>query len=183
MHLWICFHGSTPLSDGMHILSCSFHCSHLVWSRVSYYLHVPPDVSNTVIICPLVFFKNNVRHTTPWNFSKILRAPLHYWEFLLIFLCPKFSEEAPKLSENLMTIFPWSELNVTSDILGGLWYSRRVAVSIQLLLTGGVLVGSLSLLGCLSKRGSKLLWGTVFPLREIYQEVFSPHSVIVVPWQ
>ena len=64
-----------------------------------------PYVDSTVCLYPLLgFLFYMARCLTPWPFGKIPRSPLRSRGSHFNFLCPVFSEEAPKLSDNLMSI-------------------------------------------------------------------------------
>ena len=96
------------------------------------------------------------------------------------YFCPTFLEEATTLLENLMTISARSDLNAPYNLLGGIFYCRRVTMFIQLLLLGGFILGSFSSLGYFSKKGSGVLGGDALTLLETYWEVFSLNYFIVV---
>ena len=71
----------------------------------------------------------------------------------MIVLCPAFSEEDLKLSENLMEIAAQSGLNIPSDIVGSILSCLRFDISVRKLFSGSVLVGSFSPPGSLLKGG------------------------------
>ena len=79
--------------------------------------------------------------------------------FPLIVLYPMFSEEDTEFSEKLMIISTRAALNVQSGLIGDIRYFCWVYISIQPLLSGGILVGLLLSLVSLLKGDPKFLEG------------------------
>ena len=110
-------------------------------------------------------------------FRIISRAPLLYWGFRSIISSPIFLEEYPKLLEELYGAFhkTWSWV-LCPNLLGGIRSCRRIHVSIQPLLSGGVIGGSFWSLGSILK-------GTpIFSERLLRDADRCPGSLLPTSW-
>ena len=181
--MFIICHRLIYLSDGIHILSCAFQRGpSQVWWQVVF------DAIWCLLMCPsrlepfhvcVYFYK--VCDTINWPFVKFiegyalfLRVSLRFFESSVF---GGGSKVVSELDNNYHVIWHKSP----SYIIGGLRSCLWVDFFIQMLLSGGYLVGIFSPLGSLSKRGSSVLAGTASTLQVIYQEVFSLTYVIFVP--
>ena len=92
---------------------------------------------------------------------------------LWLFCVRRFWRRLQSCQANLMKILARADLNVPSDILDGLLSCRQVAIYIQTLLYGWVLVGSFLSLGSFLKGSPKFLEGLIRDCKQCPGKSFS----------